>query len=99
VSRRLLLRHRPPLTRSGAFCSGGFISRPFFFAPFPQWQKIPNNFSQHTIPLDSRTRNLYIVLHELVSAASAPNARQTKRSPFMKKKSKKNDKKAPKKAK
>jgi hypothetical protein len=64
-------------------------------------QRVDNtaSFSRDvTILLDSCTRNPYIVLNELVSAAPAPTARH-KKEPFMKKKAKKDEKKAPKKAK
>jgi hypothetical protein len=54
------------------------------------------SFRQPTIPLDSRSRAIYIVLQERV-ALRRTRASRPEKEPSMKKKAKKDDKKAPKK--
>jgi hypothetical protein len=49
--------------------------------------------------LDSCARHTYIVLKEHVAGAASPRTRKPKRSRLMKKKAKKDEKKAPKKGK
>lgn len=68
-------------------------SAALFFAPATNLRK---NFHQFTIPLDSRFCTIYIVLQERV-ALRRNRASRPEKEPSMKKKAKKDDKKAPKK--